>query len=244
MNLHTVTITGADDSINPSDIVHLSQKYPYVEWGLLLSSNVREGVCRFPSLEWLENLSKAAVPKPFLPPIKFSGHFCGNLVSNFVLGNLPTSEQIPTWLWKMIQRIQINFHGVPHHPKSEFYGKLPRAMKASGKQFIFQADNVNEDLFWGIRNYGVDAVPLFDLSHGGGVVPISWPEPFPGVMCGYAGGLGPRNLKDQIEKISSLVGDHDIWIDMETNVRSNADRQFDLEKVETCLKIAEPHVTP
>jgi len=237
MKLHTVTITGADDSIKPSDIVSLSNKYPFAEWGLLLSSS-SQGCCRFPSTDWLKALNQTTVL-----PLKLCGHFCGNLVRSFVHGNLPTDEQLPTWLWRMFRRIQINFHGVSHNPKGEFYGALPRAMKVSGKQFIFQADNVNEDLFWGIKNRGAPAVPLFDRSHGAGLVPLSWPKPFPNVMCGYAGGLGPLNLKDQIEKISSLVGDHDIWIDMETKVRSNADRQFDLEKVETCLKIAEPYVT-
>jgi hypothetical protein len=68
---------------------------------------------------------------------------------------------------------------------------------------------------------------------------------------GYAGGLGPDNLEEQIPRIleaasykgfSKEIQEGDIWIDMETKVRSDQDRQFDLEKVEHCLEIAAPHI--
>ena len=244
MKLRTVTITGADDSISPTDLVVLTQKYPFVEWALLLSSTSIEGPCRFPSyrfpsLKWLKELSDNTSV-----PLQLSGHFCGTFVTDFIKGKLPELDaHFPPWLWQMFQRIQINFHGVEHAPKQEFYSVLPQILKNTKKQYIFQADNVNEDIFWGMQKRGVDAVPLFDLSHGAGVLPENWPDPLPGIKCGYAGGLGPDNLEAQIQKIASKVGEHEIWIDMETNVRSNADKLFDLKKVEKCLEIARPFIS-
>ena len=38
MILDRVTITGADDSIHVEQLAELSQAYPYVEWGILVSA--------------------------------------------------------------------------------------------------------------------------------------------------------------------------------------------------------------
>lgn len=43
---------------------------------------------------------------------------------------------------------------------------------------------------------------------------------------GYAGGLGPENINEQLYRISS-VAKGPIWIDMETRVRSQYDLDFD-----------------
>jgi hypothetical protein len=82
---------------------------------------------------------------------------------------------------------------------------------------------------------------LFDLSHGAGVLPETWPKPLT-IPCGYAGGLSPEIVARQIERVSALVGDKHIWIDAETKLRSPNDLLFDLEKVRTFLEVAKPWV--
>ena len=37
--LQTVTLTGADDSVNPEDLIAISKEFPFVEWGILIGSN-------------------------------------------------------------------------------------------------------------------------------------------------------------------------------------------------------------
>jgi hypothetical protein len=37
MRLKTVTITGADDAVDPEELLQIQQRYPFVEWGILLS---------------------------------------------------------------------------------------------------------------------------------------------------------------------------------------------------------------
>ena len=37
MKLTRVTITGADDSVEPRALAELSEAFPFVEWGLLMS---------------------------------------------------------------------------------------------------------------------------------------------------------------------------------------------------------------
>jgi phosphoribosylanthranilate isomerase len=48
-----------------------------------------------------------------------------------------------------------------------------------------------------------------------------------GVKCGYAGGIGPDNIREQIIKVNQIVGDVDTWIDMETLIRSINNRSFE-----------------
>lgn len=83
-------------------------------------------------------------------------------------------------------------------------------------------------------------MPLFDVSGGIGVVPESWPKPFKDVYCGYAGGLGPTTIVEQLKRIEQVVGDCEIWIDMETRIRSENDAVFDLGKVVECIELALP----
>jgi hypothetical protein len=109
------------------------------------------------------------------------------------------------------------------------------------KEFIFQYDNINPAIHVAAAA-GVNCSALFDLSHGQGILPEQWPDTLPNIKCGYAGGLGPDNLEDQIISIEQKSGDTPIWIDMETKVRTDREDLglsiFDMNKVEECLKIA------
>jgi hypothetical protein len=45
--LERVTITGADDSTSIDEMLALSRRFPFVEWGILVSKR-HEGSYRFP----------------------------------------------------------------------------------------------------------------------------------------------------------------------------------------------------
>jgi len=59
----------------------------------------------------------------------------------------------------------------------------------------------------------------------------------PGMVCGYAGGLGPDNLKKELAKIHRLAGSRAYWVDMETKLRTDDDA-FDLAAARRCLEIS------
>jgi len=106
---------------------------------------------------------------------------------------------------------------------------------------IFQLDGVNDNLYKSSKTYHIDSYPLYDLSGGAGMLPDKWIKPI-GDYCGYAGGLSPDNLKDNLNKLSNIVGDVPIWIDAETHLRSHNDKVFDIDKVIRFLEIAKPFV--
>ena len=78
---------------------------------------------------------------------------------------------------------------------------------------------------------------LFDASCGFGVVGERLP-PIERVHCGYAGGFGPDNMRQEMGKVSSAVGTRGpVWIDMESNIRTSTPEGdlFDLSKVRSVL---------
>lgn len=237
MKLTRVTITGADDSVPVGKLIELSAKYPFVEWGILFSAN-HQGAPRFPSVPWVDLLAIAAADVG--TKLQLCSHLCGKfLVRNFVAeGSFSFPSLYPT-LWPNIQRVQLNFHA-ERHP---FCARALEVIDGAGKQFIVQYDGVNDETYRPLIEHH-PIYPLFDTSGGIGRLPGSWPSPVvPGDYCGYAGGLGPENVIEQLFRIASAAGNTLFWIDMETRVRSDDNRILDMDKVEAVLKLVAPHIT-
>lgn len=226
-----MTITGADNSIKPQELCELTYRFPFVEWGILVSKK-QYGNNRFPSKDWIKKLVYEVHESTQL-----SCHLCGQFVKDILIGK-DNAQQDLGELWNFFNRVQINTQGIPH----AYFAEKLSAILVPGKEYIFQYDNQNAEILEAAINSGAKCSTLFDLSHGAGVLPSKWPLPFPNIKCGYAGGLSPENLNTQIQLIESKVGNTEIWIDMETHVRSNNDMLFDLKKVEKCLKIASKYI--
>lgn len=238
MRIKTVTITGADDSISVDELVNISKEFPYVEWAILLSKK-KVGTNRFPSKKWMEKLTEKA------ETLTLAGHLCGSWLKDLMAtGDVSFTDEIP--LWNHFKRIQLNFHAQKTELSPEALKALRNETWKNHKEFIIQMDGVNNELYSKLLFAGVLTSGLFDTSHGTGIIPDTWPDVIPSIhpkaYRGYAGGLGPSNISEQLEKLAESVGNIDIWIDMETNVRSNNDIQFDLDKVCQCLRLAKKWV--
>lgn len=231
MKLDRITFTGADDSIDPSELVKISVAHPFAEWGILF---VRGGMgARFPSLHWVHELLKAT--KDY-PAINLCAHLCGPWVDDLVFGG--TYGFGKAAFAHRFHRVQLNFHG-SIIPANTIVG-----LRKAKRQFLFQVDGVNDGLIKPWCEEKQLGSPLFDVSGGAGVLPKEWPEHWGGdSYCGYAGGLGPENVVDQLSgPIAGAAGDNRIWIDMETRVRSKNNAQFDLEKCVQVLESVRPFI--
>lgn len=229
MILDRVTVTGADDSIDPEALIPLTQRFPFVEWGILLSRS-QEGASRFPTTAWIERLTWIAKKVP----MRLSGHLCGQWVRSLCRGSNRFAAERPT-IADMFQRVQLNFHGELHDVDQD---AMPAALREWGREeYVLQMDDVNNLLIGHLWSKGIKAVPLFDRSGGAGREPDEWPSPV-AHYCGYAGGLRPDQVARQYRRIELAAGPSKVWTDIETHVFSSDGRQFDLAKVEEYLTAA------
>lgn len=235
MKIDRVTITGADDSVDPKDLIEITKEYPFVEWGILLSRK-SGGSNRFPTTDWMKKLLEISLEHP----MRLSGHLCGTWVKDLVHGNGFSFIHEEPILAHMFQRIQLNFHAIVHQIEKDNF--IKSLQQLPDVQYIFQLDDVNNQILDVAHQAKINAVPLFDTSSGIGQLPESWPKIKEGFYCGYAGGLSPENLEEQLAKIKEQVGNNTIWIDVETKVRSHDDMQFDLTKVKKFLEITKKYI--
>jgi hypothetical protein len=268
--LQMVTITGCDDSTDILEMIDVSVEYPFVEWGILIGSQFGT---RFPSAGWIETLVKSVTAvsgKDGEPGINLSLHVCGEPLRSLQCGRftdvLCAMHDVNAW-----GRVQLNFHADPAFSGGENTNVAKAGAKISDGirrlcdaapshnliEWIFQADGVNDGLHRDAvelekRNCSI----LFDHSAGMGIAPDAWPEmqalqrTYPFVRVGYAGGLGPENIRDELPKIlaSAKVQPNgwwlSTWIDMETHIRSVKDSQsvVDLSKVREVLQACQPFI--
>ena len=244
MPLKRVTITGADDNTDPKLLEILSNLFPFVEWGILISEN-GEGNPRYPTAMWLREFT--SMMKARTPRANVSLHLCGQYTRSYMTGGNMLKKAMPD-LWELAGRFQLNTHGEPVKSPASIAGLKYTLDQDHPKPCIIQLDGVNDQLFRTTLSEGFKVMPLFDESSGTGISPQWWPlarfhedgsasaERENLVSHGYAGGLGPENIESQLPAIHRASCGARYWIDMETQVRTpgdsfNSPDVLDIEKV-------------
>ena len=215
--IQKITFTGADNQNSIKDLTSILESHDFVEFGILFSEKLLN-TKRYPSLEYLNQLPT---------DLNFALHLCGNQLKQLVT-NLDDSvfKDYPQLL--KFKRIQLNFSPYKVHKQ------LPELLSKYENEFIYQIceNDLKEELISNSKN--VNFSVIFDSSGGNGIVPI-WKELIKlDRKVGYAGGLGPDNLIEELIKIKQINTNPNIWIDMETKVRTN--EMFDIDKVKVCIK--------
>lgn len=82
---------------------------------------------------------------------------------------------------------------------------------------------------------------LVDASGGRGISPREWERPITDKRVGYAGGLGPDNIVEEVEKIRSVASEN-FWIDMENKLRDENDL-FSVEKANAVASLCKEWLT-
>ena len=217
--LNRVTFTGVDDRTNIEDLVYLTNKYPFVEFGVLVSKNGSNSgeINRYPNLTILKRLKNKG--------LNLSCHICGSIARQIVQKN--DWSELEKLLGKDIEvfnRFQLNVSGIHKFSKDITFRE--------DKEFIIQLKN---DL--SLYDYYKDLPNVFgfqDNSGGVGKFEDNWLDS--DRYFGYAGGLSVENVEKVIEDLI-IVNNDNFWIDMETSVRTND--WFDTKKCEEVLKICE-----
>jgi len=207
MGPSTITFTGADPSCSRVELFSLLEADPRVELGFLYSVS-REGIGRYPPFAWIKETVRDI--ESVYGGGRVALHVCGRARSDLLQGK---KLAVPIWSFR---RLQLNgmFLG-------EQIGELRRFI-GEGDAFscITQFDS-NQELHDTVRRPGHQV--LFDASGGRGVLREEWPKALPDHICGYAGGLGYRNLRTELPRIAAVAGPK-YWVDMEGSLRDEDDR--------------------
>lgn len=166
-----------------------------------------------------------------------AAHLCGERVNEILRGDDTFVQQVAT-AWGF-QRIQINATAVNGVDTSDMASKVPLVAKVlqafPNVEFILQKNEETAPLCQGLLDIGLprNVSMLVDESKGTGVAASHWPAPTDDYEIGYAGGIGPTNVRQVLNAIGQVVPPgRSIWIDMESSLRSiKNDRDiFDLDK--------------
>ena len=218
--LQRVSLTGADAHTPLDVMVSIARRFPFVEWALLYSASRAGEDNRYPTVnklhEFLGGLRDAGVDSAV--------HLCGAAVHDALEGH----DAHALAFCGMAGRVQLNFN---HKRQPVNLDALESFAGGLKKPVITQLHGGNAGIHALLPNDYHQV--LFDASGGRGTRPDGWPAPLPGKACGYAGGLGPDTLSEDLDAIAKAAGPQPFWIDMETSLR----RQRDWFELDTCVKV-------
>jgi hypothetical protein len=200
---------GVDDSVAPEDLANISQKYPFVEWGLNLSSNYDR--IQSPSYEWIDELLF------YSDKIRLRGVLRGRWERDILAGNLSLKIEKPS-IWESINRIQVDIRK-GHYNLIESLQLIPNKeviLQANHPQSIIIGSKLNAYLllpkdelftFPGYCGYSLTDKDI-DLVFG-------YPDIFWISVDGFRGEDGITMDLLQVEELLDRVEDHvtgDSWI--------------------------------
>ena len=192
-----ITITGVDAAFGAADLLKLHQLEPTVEveFAVLFGTRTgRQGEPRYPPRNTVEAFAAFARSTG----VRAALHLCGRAARSAVSGQAP--DELVT-LAKAFQRVQINGCETRLDGMVEFG-------KSVGVPVIAQVGNGFEGPEVGPSSLHY----LYDASGGRGISRFAaWPRARTDAWCGYAGGIGPRNVKKAVRHAEARGGS---WIDM------------------------------
>jgi phosphoribosylanthranilate isomerase len=214
------TFTGIDAKTDLNRVLELSEKFPFLEFGVLLSLTPADKDARYMAPSVVELVLRELARHD----VNTALHVCGSAVNAYVAG-----DQVVKRPALYADRIQLNFSSnrVPFTAE-----ELDKAISTAPYKIITQHFPSNADLVTALKakNHQV----LFDLSGGRGVGTDEWPDAFENKVTGFAGGLGPETIDAALPKILKASNATNSWIDMESRIRTDGYLDLDL-----CQALAE-----
>lgn len=214
-----ITLTGADQRTKVDDLVRLADMG--AEIGILYTWSP-DGRNRYPSLSWIIETAEALCGRSAI-------HICGQRARAEVIYSYPGSAGIGFAL-ECVRRFQVNGKLSPLNVRTichSFPDHVVITQDAAYNRVLRDMDCPNHAL-------------LVDASGGRGLLPQHWTRPATTKSVGFAGGLGPETLRDELPKIAQAA-QGDWWIDMEGRLRDEDD-WFDIERARSALTVFQTYL--
>jgi hypothetical protein len=186
MKIEKVTITGADNDVDPEALIQISQEFPEVEWGFVLSKK-QESNPRYPSHSWLRKLL-SAVEAAYLTGassdgkyfFRACGHLCGSWMRDAMAGNWSVLDDRSDII-RIFDRFQLNLGEDSKRIDPTVFVRSLTRRALQHKSIILQwklglGSAGDHHIHKIITSPGTNVYPLFDSSGGQGIVPKHWPS--------------------------------------------------------------------
>ena len=221
--IEIVTFTGIDESTPYDAIKRLTGKSPFCEFAIL-AGTMSGSHPRFPAVDTVEHWRTYAKENQ----IRSAIHLCGNYARNACSDNPRQAAALASGFG----RVQVN---LPPADRKTNATRIEAFAERIETTVILQHDGA-----WHTAPGGWTGriEHLFDRSAGRGLCAIEgWPSPPKNTerRVGYAGGIDPETI-DQALQFAGRFPNSQLWLDMESGVRTN-DR-FNVDAVEAiCERI-------
>ena len=244
MNIEYITCSGIGPHNDISEIINLGKNYENAEFAVQVS---RE---KFFPYNDRYNFFRTLVATCTVNDVNLAMHvnleyrtdLCRGIVPEFFqdLWSIKRQKGTQNADKPVIGRVQINING--GNDKFKFYAdKVADIIRAyPGIKFIFQYAPAQKKRMQRLDKQGVPFALLYDVSGGEGKLSRdSWGGIIlPGHQTGYAGGLSPNNVVENLHYINTLLPKDCItWIDAEGNLNSPK-KPFDTALAEKYIKNA------
>lgn len=227
MFLKTIVCSGVNEKNDVDDAIRFLKEHSCIEFGVQCSP--RKAGYQTPRFEWLQELTAKLAEKQIKGRIAlhlnegFATSFCEGMVPPEIIELLNNDN--------IIGRLQLNFkigRETFNGKTTPDFTKLQNAVSSvPTHRIILSASRPNLPFIQMAHHHGMPFDVLFDDSFGEGKLPDTQRPPlFEDVFQGYAGGLSPENIVQELDKISK-VAKTNIFIDAEGKLKDNNSFSFE-----------------
>lgn len=240
MNLRYVTCSDPRQDLAVVDVMNFLKNYPIAELGVQAHPSAMS--FGLPRNIWLDLITRSAsvARTPVNIAVHVNYEWCDDLCS----GKMP--YEIKSWMNRfniynnrpVIRRWQLNIGDRTRNFDAAAIAKLIR--ECPRIEFIFPYNDGVKDKIDALYKTGAKFSLLYDSSYGYGICPEKWNGPvYKDIPMGYAGGLSPENVVDNLNKISKQVPEnYTTWIDAEGRLMKPGTREFDLMRARAYVQNA------
>lgn len=236
MFLKTIVCSGINENNNIADAIEFLKRYKNAEFGVQCSP--RKAGYHTPRFEWLKELLCRLNEQKI--ENKVALHLNEGFVVSFCDGKIPDEISDLLKVGNAVSRLQLNFKigretfASGHTPDIKTLQKT--MVGVAPHTIILSASQPNLSFIHKVHHNGMKFDVLYDDSFGEGVAPdVRKPPLFDDVFQGYAGGLSPENVGEELIKIEKLARGA-VFIDAEGKLKQ--DGHFCFTKAERFVQNA------
>lgn len=210
MTLSVITCSGPNEKNQVSEILDFLKAFPAVEIGVQVSDH--KASYGLPRYDWIQALSVEARRRKqsVRAALHINMGWCKQLCDGIVASELADFIGLTDGMeHPLFSRLQLNFStGKDQYIVDSAKPETVADVMASypDRRFILSHNARTDSFVRKIDTLGMSFDTLYDASFGEGILPDNRPAPaFSTHLQGYAGGLSPENVSNELDKIIRVV---------------------------------------